>query len=133
MLYKASVLLAPGYHVSLEDAEVKLLEFFSNDSAQRAVSTWRRENKMLFTLDNWSLSICLQSGLKVFKESQEMADTFGQNHPDRAVIATCYSRFEISCDPDESMAHFNDYILALEQLSSIPGAFVFEDASQEIV
>lgn len=133
MSYTASVLLAPGTHISLQDAKVKLLNFFSNDRAQYPVSTEHNDNRLVLTLGNWSLYIHLNSGPQVLQESQEMAEAFGQNHSNRAVIATCDSRLEITCTPDKNMEHFNNYILALEHLSSISGVFVFEDATQEFV
>jgi hypothetical protein len=133
MSYTASVLLAPGSHVSLQDAELKLLNFFRKKTTQPTVSTQHRENKLVLTFGDWSLYIYLNSEPHVLRESQEMAELFGKNHPHKAIIATCDSRFEISCDPDKSMDHFNNYILTLEQLSSISGVFVFEDASQEFM
>lgn len=119
--------------MSLQDVEVTLLRFFSKYPTQPGVSTLRCENRLVLTFGNWSLYMYLQSEPHVLEESQEIANIFGRNHPDRAVIATCDSRFEISCDLDKRMDHFNDYILTLEQLSSISGVFVFEDASQEFV
>ena len=133
MSYTASVLLAPSSNISLQNAEVKLLEFFSNERTQDPVNIQIRENKLVLTFNSWSLYIHLQSEPDVLEESKEMANIFGQNHPDVSVIATCTTRFVISCDPDESIDHFNDYILTLEQLSSIPGAFVFDNASQEFI
>ncbi|WP_050046165.1 hypothetical protein [Scytonema millei] len=133
MFYKASVLLALGDRRSLQDAEMKLVRFFTHKLAERSVSTLFFENRLAVTFDNWSLYIYLNSEPEVLKESQEIASTFAHNHPDRAVIATCKSRFEISSDSDPSMAHFNDYILVVEQLSELPGAFVFEHATQEFM
>jgi len=133
MLYKAFILIAPGYHVSLKDVEMKLVNFFNNNSSQQTMSTLYRENKLILTLDDWSLYVNFNSEPYILQESLEMANTFGQNHPERAIIATCDSRFEINSDSDESMAHFNDYVLALELLSSISRVFAFDNSSQDFV
>lgn len=133
MSYQALILIAPGYQVSLKDVEMKLVNFFKNNSSQQSMRTQYRENKLILTFDDWSLYINLDSEAYVLQESLEMANIFGQNHPERAIIATCDSRFEINSDSDESMDHFNDYVLVLEQLCSIPKAFAFDNASQDFM
>ncbi|MBD2496508.1 hypothetical protein [Nostoc sp. FACHB-280] len=131
--YNALALITPDCNITLADAEIKLVQFFNRDSTKPSMSLSRDDNRLRLTFDGWSLYIYLATEPSVLQESQEMANRFGQNHPDKAMIATCNSRLEISSDADENMDHFNDYVLSIEQLSKIPGIFLLEMANLEFV
>ncbi|GBE92961.1 hypothetical protein [Nostoc cycadae] len=133
IFYNALALIAPDCDITLPNAEVKFVQFFNRDPIKPSMSVSQGENRLKLTFGGWSLYIYLDTEPSVLQESQEMANHFGQNHPDKAIIATCNSLLEISSDADENMNHFNDYVLSIEQLSKIPGIFLLDMASLEFV
>ncbi|MBE9208056.1 hypothetical protein IQ244_16295 [Nostoc sp. LEGE 06077] len=133
MSYNALALIAPDCGITLQDAEIKLVNFFNHDPTKPSMSVSHGENRLTLSFDRWALYIYLDMEPSVLQESQEMANRFGQHHPDKEIIATCNSRLEISSDTDENMDHFNDYVLSIEQLGKIPGIFVLEMAGLEFI
>jgi hypothetical protein len=131
MSYEAMALLTPGNAVTLADVEDKLSQFYSRNSQEVQFS--RQDGKLQIRLRNWSCTLIHNSDSSVIKESQEMATLFATNRPDKAIIASCDSRYEIECAPDPNMENFNEFIFILEQLDSFADIKVWEAATQEFI
>jgi hypothetical protein len=124
MSYEAFILLPPNSAASLEQAEVRLLNFYKNN--ERSVKTQRYEKKLDLIIDGWICHIYLNRQPHVLAESKEMAETFASDRADKIAISGCDRRFEIICQPDPDLDYFNDYLFVLEELGSLDGAKTWE-------
>lgn len=132
MAYQAFVLLPSDSDASIEEVRRILEDYYSDD--ERDVTFNETENKLTVTIDDeWDLYIDRNSKPHVIRESQEMAEMFAAQRPDKDEIASSGVRLEISTDDDDDMDYFNDYVEILEQLESFPGAKLWEGAQSAFI
>ena len=131
MGYSALVLLPTDTATPLDQATQRLLAFFTHAPARPVVpDVVHQEGRLHLTFSTWSLSIDLATDRHVLTEAQEISAMLLPSYPDLAHVASYAIRLEITTDPDPLMEHFNDYLLTLEQLASIPGAVLFDPYTQ---
>jgi hypothetical protein len=131
MSYQAFILLPSDTDVSLEEVRRILEDYYSDDA--RDVDFKETENKLTVTIDDWRLSVNLNSKPSVIVESKEMAEAFAGGRADQNEIASSGVRLEISGGDDDEMDYFNDYVEILEQLEDFKGAKVWEGAQSAFI
>jgi len=78
-------------------------------------------DKIVARAADWEVHLVLNESAEVLAESREIAGHIG-GAADAKDIAACSRRVELSSDePDPTMEHFNDYLLAVEVLQSFQG------------
>jgi hypothetical protein len=65
----------------------------------------------------------------VQQESQEIADEFAADRPDREFIAACDRRFEVIAEHNDDMLYFNNWLITTERLQGIVRGVVFDPVS----
>lgn len=131
MSYQAFILLPSDSDVSIEDVRQALENYYVDDPRDIAFDT--ADNSLDVAIEDWDLYVTVNSSPHVVEESEEMAEMFANQRPDKDEIAACGKRLEISSEEDEDMDYFNDYIEIIEQLGKFKGAKIWEGAQQEFI
>ena len=78
-------------------------------------------NTIVASVADWEFHLTLNESPSVIEESREIAERIG-GAEDAKDIESCSRRVELSSDiSDPAMAHFNDYLFAVEVLQSFNG------------
>ncbi len=93
----------------------------------------RQGDTIGLSTDDWEIHLTLNESPEVIEESREIARRIG-GAEDATDIASCARRVELSSDyPDAEMAHFNDYLLAVEVLQSFKGLIAVDPREPSIL
>ncbi|MBA3664653.1 MAG: hypothetical protein H0W61_10640 [Bacteroidetes bacterium] len=122
--YSFLILIGEGSNASIEDLKTELNDFYKDDA--RGVKLTLNGSLLTLNVNDWKLYIRYNSDSHVLKESQELAEEFAGDKPEKNQIAVCASRFEMSADPDVNMDYFNDSLFAQEKIEDFSNVFVFD-------
>lgn len=137
MSYHAMILVPPHNTVSLQNIEEKLRTFYTNDQRRIQFSYDRdyAEGALFLKLsvNDWICKIYFLTDDDIIEEAREMAEESAANHPEKNLIASCASRFEIACAPDANMDYFNDYVWVLNVIETFPPVYIWDEAAQNFI
>lgn len=74
----------------------------------------------------WTVSLSFVAEPYVLVESDEIARRFGEDRPDRDIIANCNTRLEIRSDPDLKGERLTDYVGVLDVISRYENIVMFD-------
>ena len=114
-MYSAFGLLKPDSDFSIAEASRRLSAKFP------AFAVAQQADAIVVSSAEWEIHLTLNDTPTVLEESRAMAERIG-GAEDAKDIAICARRVELASDiPDPEMAHFNDYLLAIEVLRTFKG------------
>jgi voltage-gated potassium channel Kch len=114
-MYSAFGLLTANTDFTMPEAARRLAAKFPSYAVTQDA------NAIVVATDDWEIHLTLNESADVLAESREIAERIGGAR-DATDIAACVRRVELASDiPDPVMAHFNDYLLAVEVLQSFKG------------
>lgn len=114
-MYRAFGLLTGSSNFSLDEAVRRLSAKFPN------YTVTNNAGQITVASPAWELELRVNSSPEVAEQSIHFAEKIG-GEDDAAEIAGCTSRVEVwSETPDYEMAHFADYLTAIEVLKSFDG------------
>ena len=73
----------------------------------------------------WAFHLTMSGEPHVLAESAQIADAYAVGRPDRASIAGCARRIEVTADADPNSEHIRDWFDVCHVLGSIFGLFLF--------
>jgi hypothetical protein len=119
-VYSAFGLLKPGSDFTMAEAAGRLAARFP------ACAVEQRADAVVVASADWEIHLTLNDSPAVLEESRAMAERIGGAEDARDIDA-CARRVELASDtPDPEMAHFNDYLRAVEVLKSFQGLIAVE-------
>lgn len=79
------------------------------------------------------LKIGLVKSAKAAKDAAEIADTYGDDRPDRDALAKYDARYELSWKKTDAGTVFDTALLVIGKLKRLCGAVIFNNADSEFV
>ncbi len=131
-MYECLILVDPVLSITAEQLAAELNRFYVGKAGGPSEIRHSGADVTLRWPD-YELTIGRSCVPHVLKESQELAESCGAQHPDRERIALCECRFEVSGADDPDMEHFNDYLFVGEALERLGRVYRLEQASGEFV
>ena len=95
-------------------------------SAPDAPTVTADERSVELAWDGFRLTIRHSAAAHVREESAEIAAVHGRDGPERAAMAACRERLEISGDDDPGMDRFNDFCLVIEAIEGCGRVYPFD-------
>jgi len=131
-VYECLVLIDPENDVTAAGLAAELRRFYATDSGAPS-DILESGPTVKLRWQDYTMTVYRSSLPHVLEESAEIANEFAAGRPDRARIARCQLRFEISAEDDPNMGHFNDYLFVGEALQRLARVYRFEQASGEFL
>ena len=114
-MYTAYGLLKPNNDFTMKEAAKRLAAKLPSFAVEQD------GDHVILSSDDWEIHLTLNESPAVREESNVIAGHIGGDI-DGKEIAACARRVELASDiPDPEMAHFNDYLQAVEVLQSFNG------------
>ncbi|MGZ4043154.1 MAG: hypothetical protein ACXVNM_00110 [Bacteroidia bacterium] len=129
--YSFLFLLGEDSNASLEKLKTELNDFYKEDD--RPVKLLLSDKLLTLCIYDWKLYVRYSNESHIKKESQEMAESFAMDKPEKHSIAACSARFEMSADPDINMDYFNDSLFVQEKIENFKNVYVFDSNASAFV
>jgi len=133
MLYEALILLPNNSNwTAITLAEALAGSYRRDPTGQPSIVVSPEQQEMRISWQEWSLYLRLAAGGHIREEGEEIMTLYSVEKQDTGLIPSD-TRLELNSDPDDSMDHFNDYILSVERLINVTGGIAFEPGSMQFL
>jgi hypothetical protein len=126
-VYSAFGLLKPDSDFTMAEAAARFAAKFPSFAVNE------RPGLLVVLSEDWEIHVTLNGSPAVLDESRDMAERIG-GAEDGKDLVVCDRRVELASDvPDPEMAHFDDYLRAVEVLKSFKGLIAVDPSEPALL
>ncbi|MCU0479942.1 MAG: hypothetical protein MUE54_01865 [Anaerolineae bacterium] len=128
--YKTMLMIAETTVLSWDDFFEMLKAEFINNPAK--IVEKMSDKQIQIRYKTWVFNLYWETQPHVLEESQEIAQIFAKNRPDKDIIGKCHRRITTASNPDPDMEYFNDYVYVLQVFERIPDSYIFDNQAGHV-
>lgn len=123
--YRVSLLIPPDNLLSFDEI-VHKLETHLRSRSPKPLQVVVEGQNLILRRDHWSLKVYWEVNERIKDESEDIAEKFASERPDKHVIAACNRRITTAGDPDPNMDYFNEFVYVLEVFEQLANVYMFD-------